>query len=106
MGAKDHFLFIDYVKSNHSENLMEMYFTPNQRINTSDRFEHMLYSDGEIVTLSCELCQLLQVQRTTEVFSHVDTSVFSSPVPHFTVFKVSAPKPETNGEVRKAAFGT
>lgn len=44
--------------------------------------------------------QVQQVQRWTEVSSHVDTGVSSSTVPYFTVSKVSVPKHEPSHEVR------
>lgn len=45
----------------------------------------------------------VQVQRRTEVSSHVDSGVSSSTVPHFTVSKVSVPKHEPSHEVRGSA---
>ncbi|XP_028446715.1 titin-like [Perca flavescens] len=45
------------------------------------------------------LCWLLQIQRVTEISSHVDTGLAPSPVPHFTVSKVSVPKHESSSEV-------
>ncbi|CAB1418960.1 unnamed protein product [Pleuronectes platessa] len=38
-----------------------------------------------------------QIQKATEIL--VDTGLVSSPVPHFTVSKVSVPKPESSSEV-------
>uniref|UniRef100_A0A3B3XJ54 Ig-like domain-containing protein n=2 Tax=Poecilia mexicana TaxID=48701 RepID=A0A3B3XJ54_9TELE len=46
-----------------------------------------------------EVQQIHQIQRTAEVSSHVDSGVAPSTVPHFTVSKVSVPKPEPSREV-------
>ncbi|KAK2840469.1 hypothetical protein Q5P01_014209 [Channa striata] len=43
--------------------------------------------------------QVSQIQRTAEIPSYVDTGVTPSPVPHFTVAKVSVPKHEPSHEV-------
>ncbi|MCI4378776.1 hypothetical protein PGIGA_G00219550 [Pangasianodon gigas] len=40
-----------------------------------------------------------QIQRTTEVKAQVDTGLAPSPVPHFTVSKVTVPKPDHSYEV-------
>ncbi|XP_050975118.1 titin-like, partial [Labeo rohita] len=40
-----------------------------------------------------------QIQRTTEVSSKVETDLAPSPVPHFTVSKVTVPKPDHSYEV-------
>lgn len=49
------------------------------------------------------LCRSLQIQRTAEVFSHVDAPSAPAAVPHFTVSKVSVPKHEASHEVRSGA---
>ncbi|XP_036428785.1 titin-like [Colossoma macropomum] len=40
-----------------------------------------------------------QIQRTKEIASQVDTGLAPSPVPHFTVSKVTVPKPDHSHEV-------
>lgn len=50
-------------------------------------------------------CWLLQIQRATETYSQVSTGLAPSPVPHFTVSKVSVPKHESSSEVRAPALG-
>lgn len=49
-----------------------------------------------------DLCWLLQIQRT-EMSSHVDSGAAPSPVPHFTVSKVSVPKHDSGHEVSRGA---
>lgn len=51
------------------------------------------------------LCWLLQIHRVTETYSQVSTGLAPSPVPHFTVSKVSVPKHESSSEVRAPALG-
>ncbi|CAB1414348.1 unnamed protein product [Pleuronectes platessa] len=51
------------------------------------------------VAVTSETVQVSQIQRTTEISPLVDTGVSPSPVPHFTVSKVSVPKPEQSPEV-------
>ncbi|KAM4608731.1 titin-like [Polymixia lowei] len=46
--------------------------------------------------------QVSQIQRTTETSSHVETGLSPSPVPHFTVSKVTVPKPDPSYEVSRA----
>ncbi|TMS06108.1 Titin [Larimichthys crocea] len=40
-----------------------------------------------------------QIQRMTEISTHVDSGAIASPVPHFTVSKVSVPKHDISSEV-------
>ncbi|KAF7659178.1 hypothetical protein LDENG_00002630, partial [Lucifuga dentata] len=42
---------------------------------------------------------VVQIQRVTEISTHVDTGPTPSPVPHFTVSKISVPKPDSSYEV-------
>ncbi|KAI3355751.1 hypothetical protein L3Q82_004200 [Scortum barcoo] len=51
------------------------------------------------VTSEQHTVQVSQIQRTTEISSHVDTGATPSPVTHFTVTKVSVPKHEPSHEV-------
>nr|XP_046259560.1 titin-like isoform X2 [Scatophagus argus] len=56
---------------------------------------------GQMLTAAQEFTEstLPQIQRVTEISSHVSTGLASSPVPHFTVAKVSLPKHESRSEV-------
>ncbi|XP_078030945.1 uncharacterized protein LOC117251148, partial [Epinephelus lanceolatus] len=51
------------------------------------------------VTSEQRRVQVSQIQTTTELSTHVDTGLAPSPVPHFTVSKVSVPKHESSHEV-------